>query len=214
MSSKTTQEELPHLAKFVVAKRTANLIFGEAESLLKDAWEFLRAEGGDAALEAVSSAANRVRVIRQILARDAMKVAFFGRTSNGKSSVVNALLGDSLLPSGIGHTTSCFVGLRGTEEETPFVLAPDCPEKRNVEDLKQLARAVSDTKLGPDALLRVFWPASRCPVLAHPVAFLDSPGVDVDVDLDGWIERHCLDADVFVLVVNAESTLNCSVSLF
>lgn len=38
-----------------------------------------------------------------------MKVAFFGRTSNGKSSVINAMLRDKILPSGIGHTTNCFL---------------------------------------------------------------------------------------------------------
>uniref|UniRef100_A0A4Y0BEU9 Uncharacterized protein n=1 Tax=Anopheles funestus TaxID=62324 RepID=A0A4Y0BEU9_ANOFN len=32
----------------------------------------------------------KVRGIREVLARDNMKVAFFGRTSNGKSSVINA----------------------------------------------------------------------------------------------------------------------------
>ncbi len=32
--------------------------------------------------------------IREVLRRDKMKVVFFGRTSNGKSTVINALLGD------------------------------------------------------------------------------------------------------------------------
>lgn len=36
---------------------------------------------------------------------------------------------------------------------------------------------------------------------------LDSPGVDVDPDLDSWIDSYCLDADVFILVANSESTL-------
>lgn len=39
-----------------------------------------------------------------------------------------------------------------------------------------------------------------------------SPGVDVTPDLDTWIDTHCLDADVFVLVVNSESTINHTVS--
>ena len=38
-----------------------------------------------------------------------------------------------------------------------------------------------------------------------------SPGIDVSSDLDSWIDRQCLDADVFVLVVNAESTLTKTV---
>lgn len=39
-----------------------------------------------------------------------------------------------------------------------------------------------------------------------------SPGIDVSPNLNGWIDRHCLDADVFVLVANAESTLMITVS--
>ena len=31
-------------------------------------------------------------------------------------------------------------------------------------------------------------------------------------DMDEWIDKHCLDADVFVLVSNAESTLMTAVS--
>ena len=31
-------------------------------------------------------------------------------------------------------------------------------------------------------------------------------------DMDEWINKHCLDADVFVLVSNAESTLMTAVS--
>ena len=39
------------------------------------------------------------------------------------------------------------------------------------------------------------------------MVFVDSPGIDVTKDLDAWIDQQCLDADVFVLVVNAEATL-------
>lgn len=39
-----------------------------------------------------------------------------------------------------------------------------------------------------------------------------SPGIDVSPDLDTWIDNYCLDADVFVLVANAESTLMVTVS--
>ena len=34
-----------------------------------------------------------------------------------------------------------------------------------------------------------------------------SPGIDVTPNLDLWIDKFCVDADVFVLVSNAESTL-------
>ncbi len=40
-----------------------------------------------------------------------------------------------------------------------------------------------------------------------------SPGIDVTTELDSWIDKFCLDADVFVLVANSESTLMQTVSL-
>ena len=63
--------------------------------------------------EEVKNHAGKVKGIREVLARDHMKVAFFGRTSNGKSTVINAMLRDKILPSGIGHTTSCFLQVEG-----------------------------------------------------------------------------------------------------
>ncbi len=36
---------------------------------------------------------------------------------------------------------------------------------------------------------------------------VDSPGIGFTPDLDEWIDKFCLDADVFVLVVNSESVL-------
>jgi hypothetical protein len=43
-------------------------------------------------------------------------------------------------------------------------------------------------------------------------ALLLSPGTDVTTQLDSWIDKFCLDADVFVLVANSESTLMNTVS--
>ena len=39
-----------------------------------------------------------------------------------------------------------------------------------------------------------------------------SPGIDVSANLDQWIVDHCMDADVFVLVVSAEATITVAVS--
>ena len=40
----------------------------------------------------------------------------------------------------------------------------------------------------------------------------NSPGIDMNPNIDEWIDKHCTDADVFVLVSNAESTLMTTVS--
>ncbi|KAF1743786.1 hypothetical protein MXB_3581 [Myxobolus squamalis] len=204
-----TGHKVPHLAKFLIAKQSVNRIFDETETFMKDVCEFYKNSNllqnqefnNISLLEEITNSINRIKVIKTILKRDCMKVAFFGRTSNGKSSVINAILGRSILPSGIGHTTSCFVSMRGCHESEPYVIAPESPDKRNVNDLRQLANAVSDTNLGPNNLINVYWP-------------IENPGIDVDHDLDTWINQYCRDADVFVLVVNSESTLNNSEKKF
>merc|ERR1719154_356498 len=55
--------------------------------------------------------------------------------------------------------------------------------------------------------VQVHWPVERCRLLGEEVVIIDSPGIDVEADLDEWIDKHCLDSDVFVLVANAESTI-------
>lgn len=82
--------------------------------------------------ELFESYISKVAGIREVLHRDHMKVAFFGRTSNGKSSVINAMLKDKILPSGIGHTTNCFCQVEGVDGEDAYLVKEGCDEKLNV----------------------------------------------------------------------------------
>lgn len=82
------------------------------------------------------------------------------------------------------------------------------------QSVKQLANALCTEKLSESSLVRIFWPRERCSLLRDDVVFVDSPGVDVSPNLDDWIDNHCLNADVFVLVLNAESTMTLAVSSF
>ncbi|ETE67972.1 Zinc finger protein, partial [Ophiophagus hannah] len=136
-------------------------------------------------LKKIQAYKNKLAVIGEVLARRHMKVAFFGRTSSGKSSVINAMLWDKVLPSGIGHTTNCFLST-----------------------VNQLAHALHmDKDLEAGCLVHVFWPKTKCALLRDDLVLVDSPGTDVTTELDTWIDKFCLDADVFVLVANSESTL-------
>lgn len=63
-------------------------------------------------------------------------------------------------------------------------------------------------------MVRIFWPRERCSLLRDDVVFVDSPGVDVSPNLDDWIDNHCLNADVFVLVLNSESTMTLAEKSF
>jgi mitofusin len=57
---------------------------------------------------------------------------FVYRTSNGKSSVINAMLREKILPSGIGHTTNCFLQVEGSDSGDSYLITEDSIEKQNV----------------------------------------------------------------------------------
>ena len=55
-------------------------------------------------------------------------------------------------------------------------------------------------------LIDLHFPRERCKLLKNDdVIFLDSPGVDVEVNFDEWIDEYCADADLFIFVLNSES---------
>ena len=54
------------------------------------------------------------------------------RTSNGKSSVINAMLGEKILPSNYGHTTNCFVQVEGSDSGESYLVIEGSTEKENV----------------------------------------------------------------------------------
>ena len=37
--------------------------------------------------------------------------------------------------------------------------------------------------------IRIHWPVEKCRLLGEEVVIIDSPGIDVDVNLDDWIDR-------------------------
>uniref|UniRef100_A0A671TXV3 Dynamin-type G domain-containing protein n=1 Tax=Sparus aurata TaxID=8175 RepID=A0A671TXV3_SPAAU len=212
------------LRHFVVAKHSITSIFDQLLDFVKDGSAFVdeawRGDDlGQVAVEEQSlemqSCATKLSTIREVLLRRHMKVAFFGRTSNGKSTVINAMLRDRVLPSGIGHTTNCFLRVEGTDGDEAFLTAEASNERRSITTVNQLAHALHmDPTLDSGSLVKVFWPKSRCALLRDDLVLMDSPGTDVTLELDSWIDKFCLDADVFVLVGNAESTLMNTEKLF
>lgn len=202
------------LKLFGQAKKRINDIFKEIGEYIHESDTFMQTTHENAAdlvtaedAEKVKGFKEKVDGITEVLARDHMKVAFFGRTSNGKSTVINAMLRDKILPSGIGHTTNCFLQVEGTDSNEAVLLTEDSDKPKSINDIKQLAHALSNMKLNSNKCIRILWPKEKCRLLKEDVILVDSPGIDVSPDLDEWIDEHCLDADVFVLVANAESTL-------
>lgn len=127
------------------------------------------------------------------------------------------MLHSRVLPQGMGHTTCCFLQVEGGSENEKHFCLENSDEKLAIEELDDVGHALSsgNSKLramGQDSLLRIFYPKAGSKLLQNDVVIVDSPGVDLSPEFDGWIDKHCVDADVFVLVCNAESTLTNAVS--
>lgn len=205
------------LKHFVTAKKKINGIFEQLGAYIKESASFLEDTHKNEELDPVTTEEQvqevrgylaKVAGIGEVLARRHMKVVFFGRTSNGKSSVINAMLCDKVLPSGIGHTTNCFLRVEGTDGNEAFLLTEGSEEKKSIKTVNQLAHALhQDEDLDAGSLVCIMWPKAKCALLRDDLVLVDSPGIDVTTELDSWIDKFCLDADVFVLVANSESTL-------
>ncbi|KAM3619845.1 uncharacterized protein V6R79_014545 [Siganus canaliculatus] len=215
--SDSARGDFSPLKHFVVAKKTISDVFDQLLNYVKETSEFVEETCENKALEKIATKdqvleiyayAEKLAIIKEVLARRHMKVAFFGRTSNGKSTVVNAMLRDRVLPSGIGHTTNCFLSVEGTDEDKAYLKTEGSDEEKSIKTVNQLAHALHmDESLDAGCLVRVFWPKTKCALLRDDLVLVDSPGTDVTTQLDSWIDKFCLDADVFVLVANSESTL-------
>ncbi|XP_055348797.1 mitofusin-2-like [Paramacrobiotus metropolitanus] len=199
---------------FRAAKKKIGDIFKELDDHMKQSSAFFnRIKNGGvipddvAVTNDVDENCEKIRGILDVVSRDHMKVVFFGRTSNGKSSVINAMLRDRILPTGIGHTTNCFIQVEGIDGEEPYALVEGSNQRYNVTSIKSLSHALSAEHLSEQTLVKLMWPKSKCYLLQEDVVLVDSPGIDVTANTDSWIDKYCTDADVFVLVANAESTL-------
>ena len=80
--------------------------------------------------------------------------------------------------------------------------------------LADLSNSLKEYSLGPNKYVQLLWPKQSCPLLENNVVLVDSPGIDIDGDFDCWIENYCMDAEIFVLVVNAESTIMMREKMF
>uniref|UniRef100_A0A1I8BN51 Dynamin-type G domain-containing protein n=1 Tax=Meloidogyne hapla TaxID=6305 RepID=A0A1I8BN51_MELHA len=206
------------LQRFGEAKKWMCEIYNEVGSYMKEMSTFyhklddeLKKFVPPRQLSEVERYLDSIKTIKEMVGRDKMKVVFFGRTSNGKSSVINAMLSSKILPQGMGHTTCCFLQIEGGQENEKYFVIENAEEQKiPIGDLHKVGHALGNTgntSLGTDSLIRIIYPKSASKLLQNDLAIVDSPGVDLSPEFDGWIDKHCLDADVFVLVCNSEATL-------
>ena len=141
-------------------------------------------------------------------------IVFGGRTSSGKSSLINALLGESRLPVKKAQTTMCKIQVRPTAETEWSVEMLGCEKpvfsKMSKEDVKALlskmsgkSNAAEREKLNIDShsVIQVNWPRHLC-TLPENVVLIDTPGCSESTDGNKVVLDSFKEADILVGVMD------------
>ena len=138
----------------------------------------------------------------------AYEIAFFGRVSAGKSSLLNRIIGDDLLPTGVTPVTAIPTRIRNRPEPALLVWTADGQVLRH--EIARLADFVTEAG-NPGNDKRVTRLVAEVPlaILPDDVVLVDTPGLG-SLALEGASETlaylpHC---DLGVVLVDASSNLH------
>lgn len=138
----------------------------------------------------------------------AYEIAFFGRVSAGKSSLLNRLIGSDLLPTGVTPVTSVPTRIRNRKESRLLVTTGDGRVQQYEND--RLPDFVTEAR-NPANLKRVTKVIVEVPITAVPdeVVFVDTPGLG-SLALAGAAETlaYLPRCDLGVVLVDASSNLH------
>ncbi|HOU27514.1 MAG TPA: dynamin family protein, partial [Paludibacteraceae bacterium] len=117
------------------------------------------------------------------------RVAIIGITSSGKSTLINALLNDNLLPEKVKPSTNCFVLCRYGKKDKAVIHFKDgkTEEIDNVNKIKERIKILTDEETNPGnnkcvKEIELYWPKF---ILGEGVVLIDTPGLDAYK-----LERH------------------------
>ncbi|CAF0909630.1 unnamed protein product, partial [Brachionus calyciflorus] len=120
MNHENQDDSASPLRLFSRARQSMNLIYTEFNSIINEINSFLDSNDMKSSnlidnkeIQNLKTYKEKCDGLMKMITRDRMKCVFFGRTSNGKSTVVNSMLHQKILPTGIGHTTNCFLQVEG-----------------------------------------------------------------------------------------------------
>lgn len=143
------------------------------------------------------------------LAEDRFNLLVVGRFSRGKSTLMNAVLDDDHLPTGIIPLTSVITTVRYGSRKQAVLHFTDSGLSREV-PLSQLANYVTQ-KENPGNVKKLAYAEIELPVeiLRRGFFFIDTPGLGSPiVENTLTTERFLPQADAFVLVTSYESPLS------
>lgn len=152
---------------------------------------------------------SEARDLQARLAEDRFNVLVVGRFSRGKSTLMNAVLGSDLLPTGIVPLTSVITTVRYGSRKQVVLHFIDSGLNREV-PLERLAEYVTQ-KENPGNVKKVAYAELQSPIeiLRRGLFFVDSPGLGSAIaENTATTERFVPQADAFILVTSYESPLS------
>ncbi|MFH7026123.1 MAG: dynamin family protein [Heteroscytonema crispum UTEX LB 1556] len=141
------------------------------------------------------------------LANPKFRIAVFGPFNHGKSTLLNAILGNRTLPIDLIPTTGAAITVKyGTDIRTRIMLVDGTEIYRSgTEVLKQFAILDGDRRMRKDvASVEVFCPHS---FLKTGVEFLDLPGTNDREEQDNLVREQLLSADLVIQLLDARKLM-------
>jgi ribosome biogenesis GTPase A/gas vesicle protein len=139
-----------------------------------------------------------------------MSVVVLGEFNHGKSTVVNALLGEPILPTGITPTTAVITHLVYGEEPMAAVKAPRGGDKRVIEydEMAEQIRRVEEEEGNEPDYVEIAYPNE---LLSDSLVLVDTPGVnDISQQKVEITYGYVPKADVVIYVLDATQVLKKS----
>lgn len=173
----------------------------------KDLADSLKSASASLNLEYKSQLHQDIITICNHLVNPSFRIAVFGPFNHGKSTLLNAMLGNRTLPIDLIPTTGAAIAVKyGSDVRTRIMLLDGTEVYRSgTEVLQQFAILDGNRQMRKDvASVEVFCPH---PFLETGVEFLDLPGTNDRDEQDNLIREQLLSADLVIQLLDARKLM-------
>lgn len=148
-----------------------------------------------------------IQNVSELLKKNNISIAFFAPFNSGKSTLINALLGQPILPIGVTHTTSHPIVVKyGDKLKTSVIDKSGVEQTFEGNSILNSVAVFGKQKNKVDvSLIEVFVPQLKA---LGDVELLDLPGTEDQEVLNQTVKNYLMKADIVVQIINAKQLLS------